>query len=109
MTYCVLYLFFRSGQNDGCRDLSIDIRPSLGILLKSSIIRVGQDLDVRAKVALKLAEKMRVELWRHSGPRQPCKRAQCCSGVFQQAHSETLTRSKSEHDVYIHSVVEVES
>lgn len=58
--YRALYLFLRLGKNDGCRDLSINIRPSFGVLLKASISRVSQDLEVRPDVALKLAKKLRL-------------------------------------------------
>lgn len=44
-TYRALYLFFRSGNNDGCWDLTIDIRPSLAVLLEASISWVCQNLD----------------------------------------------------------------
>lgn len=58
MEYRALYVFLRLGKNDGYRNLSINIRPSLGVLLKANISRVGQDLKVRTDVALKLAKKM---------------------------------------------------
>lgn len=57
MSYGALYLLFQSGENNGCWDLSIDIRPSLGILLKASITLVGQYLETRARLALKLFEQ----------------------------------------------------
>lgn len=58
MKYRALYLFLRPGKNNGCRDLSINIRPSFGVLLKASISRVSQDLEVRPDVALKVVKKM---------------------------------------------------
>lgn len=58
MAYRALYLFFRSGENDGCRDFSIYIRPSLGVFLEASIRRVSQNLKIWPNVALKLAKHM---------------------------------------------------
>lgn len=67
VTYRALYLFLRSGKNDGCWGLTIDIRPSLGVLLEASISWVGQNLDTWPNVALEFAKKMSVELRRHAG------------------------------------------
>lgn len=64
--YGGLYLFFRFGKNDGRRYFSINIRPSCGLLLNTSISQVSQNLGFRPKVALKLAKKMSVELRRRA-------------------------------------------
>lgn len=59
-TYRALYLFFRSGQNYGCRDFSVNIRPSLGVFVKTGIVLISQDLKAGTDVALKLAKEVRL-------------------------------------------------
>lgn len=66
VAYCGLYLFFRLGKNNCRWYLSINIRPSFGVLLKSSISRVSQNLGFWPNMALKVAKKMRLKLQRHA-------------------------------------------
>lgn len=71
MAYRSLYLFFRLGKNNGRRDLSINIRPSFGVLLETSISRISQNLSFWPNVALKLAKKMSLKLRRHADSKVP--------------------------------------